>query len=652
MSTEPESTSPESTNPESTEPESTRPESTNPSRTRSTLIALGLAGLAGWALVMFLLLRPATDAAAAGDQPHPETAAEVAEPLAATADASHSHDHSTAPAATAAAIAAPAIGETHTHRHSHEHTHVQTDEAGGTVTVIHTHSHEHTHSHPGGHDGAEAAGAPDVAGTATAASAPGPEGPAAATAPDVGELHTHDDGTAHTHGAGAPSTWTVRYTPDGAFVPERLDIATGDEVVFVNDSAVPTWPASNIHPTHEILPEFDPLEAIAPGGSWAFTFRRNGYWRYHTHIDAAETGLIVATGGPTEALEPLQASTGDIRFPPAPPGAGGEALFDDAGALEDYVAAYGPAAAVADLKATEIETGRYCHDAAHEAGRIAYEHFGAAAFVLSGHECQAGALHGSTEALFADRGTSRLASDVAALCSITNRFVRHQCHHGVGHGLMAWTSYEIHEALELCDVLEGAEVGSEDRSSCYSGIFMENVVGGLSGAMGHITEYLRPDDPHYPCDVVAERYRADCYYYQTSHMWQVFGGDMSKVAAECATLSDEARRLCFSSYGRDVGNQTRGDPAGAVELCGHAPAGADRIECLTGAAQDRFWETTGADEAITMCSLLRDGEEATACWWEIIYRAGDVFSDDAGRRGFCARLPEDYRTLCGEAIPT
>ncbi|MCY3804980.1 MAG: hypothetical protein OXG91_00620 [bacterium] len=41
-----------------------------------------------------------------------------------------------------------------------------------------------------------------------------------------------------------------------------------------------------------------------------------------------------------------------------------------------------------------------------------------------------------------------------------------------------------------------------------------------------------------------------------------------------------------------------------------------------------------------------------ASWWEIIYRAGDVFSDDAGRRGFCARLPEGYRTLCSEAIPT
>ena len=627
-----------------------------PARANSTLVALGLLGVAGWAVVMVLLLRGGSGETA-DDHVHEPATAETA-----TVEGTHVHD---APLSAPAAQAAG--GEPHTHAHTHEHTHVSADGAGGTATLTHTHEHVHSHSHPGiGHTAAAAPPTPASAATAAAAPTPAsaattgatgsatvaeaPQPAAVALAPEAadGGWHTHADGTTHTHGAGAPATWTVRYTAEGLFVPERLDIATGDTVVFVNNSAVPVWPASNIHPTHEILPEFDPLEAIAPGESWTFSFGRDGYWRYHNHIDAAQAGLIVSTGGPDEALAPLRAAAEDFLFPPAPPGAGGERLFDDSAALEAFVANYGPAAAVADLKATEIETGRYCHDPAHEAGRIAYAHFGAAAFSLSGHECQAGALHGSTEALFAERGTSRLASDVAVLCSIDNRFVRHQCYHGVGHGLMAWTSYEIHEALELCDNLEA----EGDRTSCYSGIFMENVIGGLSGAMGHTTEYLRLDDPHYPCDVVAERYRPDCYYYQTSHMWQVFDGDMSKIAAECATLDGYARELCFSSYGRDVGNQTRGDPAGAVDLCSHAPAGFDRIECLTGAAQDRFWETTGADEAITMCSLLNDGEEATACWWEIIYRAGDVFGDDAGRRGFCARLPEGFDTLCAEAIPT
>ena len=51
--------------------------------------------------------------------------------------------------------------------------------------------------------------------------------------------------------------------------------------------------------------------------------------------------------------------------------------------------------------------------------------------------------------------------------------------------------------------------------------------------MGHKTQYLRPDDPHFPCDVVEARYLADCYFYQTSHMLRVFDGDFASVASEC-----------------------------------------------------------------------------------------------------------------------
>ena len=475
--------------------------------------------------------------------------------------------------------------------------------------------------------------------------APGP--PAARPADRAGFVHEHDDGSTHTHRADAPDSWTVTYTDGGTFLPARLDIATGDEVVFVNDSQIPVWPASNIHPTHEILSSFDPLEAIPPGESWAYTFVDNGYWRYHNHIDPSETGLVVSSGGSDDVPDPVVVEVPELRFAAVPDGTDGNALFDDSDALAAFVETHGPAATVNVLKQIELTTGRYCHDAAHEAGRVAYETFGPAAFVLSGHECQAGALHGSIEALFADRGTSRLAEDVAAVCATAaNPFLSHQCHHGVGHGLMAWTSYEIHEALELCDVVDD----EQNRASCHSGVFMENVVGGLSGLMGHLTEYLRPDDPHYPCDTVAADYVDDCYAYQTTHMVDVFGGDFAAVAATCAELSGDARSLCFYSYGRDVGNATRGEPARAVGLCGHAPAGSDYSQCIVGTAQDRFWETTGAADAVLVCSLATAPDAAEACWWTIIERAGDLYFDTAGRRSFCDRLPGGWRRHCYSSI--
>ncbi len=522
------------------------------------------------------------------------------------------------------------------------------------IAYSHSHAHRHadgvTHSHPHAH--VYSIPSPDTASApgSVPAAAPARTNADAATGADAVTGAGTAEGGAAPVAAGGPSSrvWTVVYGDDGAFAPERVEITTGDTVRFVNESAVPVWPASNIHPTHEILPEFDPLEAIPPGESWSFTFTENGWWRYHNHIDASQTGTVVATGATDTGagVAPLLADMTVPEFPPFPAEVDGEALFDDTVMLAEFVERFGPAGTAAALKEAEQRTGRYCHDTAHDVGRLAYEIFGPIAFSIAGHDCQSGALHGATEAMFADRGTARLAEDTNALCGLAeNKFVRHQCFHGVGHGLMAWTSYEIHEALGLCD-----QVHEDDAPSCYSGVFMENVVGGLSGLMGHTTEYLLDDDPHYPCDVVGERYRADCYYYQTTHMWRVFDGDMSAVAATCATLDGAARELCFSSYGRDVGNLTRGDPAAAVELCGHAPAGADRVECLSGAAQDRFWETSGSDEAIVMCSLLSDADEAGACWWTIIDRAGDVYTEPSGRRGFCDRVPESWRARCESQI--
>ncbi len=95
--------------------------------------------------------------------------------------------------------------------------------------------------------------------------------------------------------------------------------------------------------------------------------------------------------------------------------------------------------------------------------------FGAAAFALASQECEAGAFHGATETLFRDRGTANVQGDVEALCgSVWVYFYRLQCIHGVGHGLMAWTSYELLDALGFCDRL----ADDRDRQSSSSGSAM------------------------------------------------------------------------------------------------------------------------------------------------------------------------------------
>ena len=63
----------------------------------------------------------------------------------------------------------------------------------------------------------------------------------------------------------------------GSFSPDRLDVDPGDIVAFVNESDSARWTASNIHPTHEILLEFDAGKLVAPGGFWLFEFMDSGF---------------------------------------------------------------------------------------------------------------------------------------------------------------------------------------------------------------------------------------------------------------------------------------------------------------------------------------------------------------------------------------
>ena len=239
---------------------------------------------------------------------------------------------------------------------------------------------------------------------------------------------------------------TIAYRDDGGFFPKRIDIEPGTTIIFRNDSTEPIWPASNIHPTHAILPEFDANEDIRPGASYAFTFDERGFWRFITTTNPEDGGLIVVLGGGGgPPPQPLAMAIPDTQFeiPGNVPFDDYVGLFSNDLLMTQYIVRYGPQNTVHLLKEAEGLISVDCHQRAHTLGRIAFEEYGAAAFALSGHECQAGSFHGATEALFAERGTANLEADVAAICSAAeNPFFRHQCVHGVGHGLMAWTTYE------------------------------------------------------------------------------------------------------------------------------------------------------------------------------------------------------------------
>jgi hypothetical protein len=319
------------------------------------------------------------------------------------------------------------------------------------------------------------------------------------------------------------------------------------------------------------------------------------------------------------------------------------AIFRDDDALFSYVKKFGGRRTVQRLHELSATLGS-CHDPAHRTGRFAYELVGDKAFQTCSAECHSGCYHGATEAFFRDRGTANLADNLRVICSSElNPFLSHQCIHGVGHGLMAWANYELIDALRACDLLP------ERRDSCWTGVFMENIVGSLAAREGHFTKYLS-DDPHHPCTTVEDTYRSSCYFLQTSRMLQLFGADFRKVAAACLEAPARYQRHCFESMGRDVGGIHRRDSRAAIAACANAPRGSARTGCLLGAVGDLFWDSHGQDDAIRFCRLLADPAEKDACYTSILVRAPDILGEPAAVKAFCAKAEPAYRKRCPQSL--
>ena len=387
---------------------------------------------------------------------------------------------------------------------------------------------------------------------------------------------------------------------------------------------------------------------MPPGDTYVVTFEKLGYFRYHNHANASHGGLAVVTG--SAEREPLSSSEGEfasLEFEIVPEDLDANQyvpMYEDDAMLEIFLEACGPVATVKFLQDLDYLTGRFCHDRAHRVGRQSYNKWGTATFSLDLHGCQSGAVHGMTEALFADRGTASLGGDITALCAHSkNSFERHQCLHGVGHGLMAWTTYELLDTLELCDVL----TDWRDMQSCYSGVFMENDVGSMATIIGHTLDYISDEDAHYLCDVLDERYVAQCYFFHTSHMLKVWGNDFPRLARACAEKVPEvAKRECFVSYGRDIGDQTRQDQPKATELCGLVTEDIYRMNCVSGAVFNWFWQKPEQEQTTVArycASLAGDPVVQEGCYRTIIDQARIVLPTLEMREHFCSLMDTPAR---------
>ena len=90
------------------------------------------------------------------------------------------------------------------------------------------------------------------------------------------------------------ATTNVAYS-DGGFSPAKVTIKIGTSVTFSNQSGGKMWVASDVHPTHQLLPGFDQLGGEAKGATYEYVFTKVGTWTYHNHVNPTHVATVVVT---------------------------------------------------------------------------------------------------------------------------------------------------------------------------------------------------------------------------------------------------------------------------------------------------------------------------------------------------------------------
>lgn len=284
--------------------------------------------------------------------------------------------------------------------------------------------------------------------------------------------------------------------------------------------------------------------------------------------------------------------------------------------LKDRVMAVSPEEAMAELKIlyeASAQVRNYCHPLVHSIGHAAVDKYPvlSEAYKHGDDYCWSGYYHGVMEQYVGNIGLDNLPKEMKNICSTipgkeNYSFDYYNCVHGLGHGVMAITNDQLFDALHLCDNLEG----DWEKSSCHSGVFMENVI--IDGR-NHKTEYLKPEDPVYPCNAVEESYKETCYLMQTSYMLKVYHYDFAKVFDTCSKVEENYRVTCYRSLGRDASGSSVSDIKQTKDKCSLGTTYEQKSECITGAVKDFISYFHSDVQAKNLCNALDDRKMVQSC---------------------------------------
>jgi hypothetical protein len=238
-----------------------------------------------------------------------------------------------------------------------------------------------------------------------------------------------------------------------------------------------------------------------------------------------------------------------------------------------------------------------CHGLSHEIGKSAFEKEGLEKALLYEDDlCGSGYVHGVIETYLED------VPDVDAVLPTICPPDAAKCFHGIGHGLMDRSRNDLPGSLATCEKFSK----NFQRIQCAEGVFMENYE---SDQENHHSEYLKTEDPYFPCHGQTKIHEGVCAFYAPRYYLKLHPRAYSEAIAWCNEVPEGPRDACFKGIGDTVMKQNINDPKYAESVC--MTVGEDkRHYCIRGLASYYIVHHASSKKGKEMCTLLQSENQA------------------------------------------
>lgn len=464
-------------------------------------------------------------------------------------------------------------------------------------------------------------------------------------------------------------TTTVMLTPTG-FEPRLVTIRVGEVVTFRTNRVNPFWPASNLHPSHLVYPEFDAKGPVAASGSYSFRFSSSGSWRYHDHLSPQYTGTVIVRTSWWEVLQVRMQSVlttigirKDIQVC--------EAVSTDIRAacwereIRQRVKNQGiaPAFSYIEARRGNADFSQVCHDLAHVIGRevfLSRKWQGSLPGNVDYRMCDYGFFHGYMELMI---GTGDTLSRARALCDgITDELNQGQliasCYHGIGHGAVI-----AHELPGTTDpwklvpqgiaVCEAATADPVKRENCASGV-IDGLASLITGGQYPLTEAVK-QHPFAICSTLEAHYHIACRMsFVGLTMYLAQGQIPAALVLIERDLHTSSLPLVHNVVSMIVRERNPRDLRPVLAECDSVPDTLHRT-CISGALEGYFLarisETSNPAEIMQECDVLSNRPERIRCYTEIVRQMYD-WKGYAAAEYWCTALPADIESVCSTDVKT